>query len=62
MSCASSAPAACIHDLFSASTLRRQAGQHLQRRQESGFLLDDAVNGEIADGEFQAHGNLLLWA
>ena len=36
--------------------LRRQPGQHLQRRQEGGFLLDDAMDGEIADGEFQAHG------
>jgi hypothetical protein len=35
--------------------LRRQARQHFQRRQEGGFLLDDAVNGEIADGELEAH-------
>lgn len=35
--------------------LRRQAGQQIQRRQESGFLLDDAMNGEIAGGEFEAH-------
>ena len=39
--------------------LRRQSGQHLQRRQEGGFLLDEAMDGEIADGEFQAHGNFL---
>ena len=37
--------------------VRRQAGQHLQCRQEGGFLLDDAVDGETADGELKAHGN-----
>jgi hypothetical protein len=33
--------------------LRRQAGQHFQRRQESGFLLDDAMDGEVADAKLQ---------
>ena len=36
--------------------LRRKAGQQIQCRQECGFLLDDAMNGEIAGGEFEAHG------
>ena len=44
-----------IHAPVFREPFRRQAGQHLQRRQESGFLLDDAMNGEIADGEFEAH-------
>ena len=35
--------------------LRRQARQHLKRRQEGRLLFDDAVDGEIADGKFQAH-------
>ena len=39
---------------------RRQVGQHVQRRQEGGFLLDDAMDGEIADAEFQTHGNFLV--
>jgi hypothetical protein len=38
--------------------LRRQARQHFERRQEGGFLFDDAMNGKIADGEFEAHGNV----
>jgi hypothetical protein len=37
--------------------VRRQAGQHLQCRQEGGFLLDDAVDGEIADAQRETHGN-----
>jgi hypothetical protein len=36
--------------------LRRQAGQHIERGQERGLLLDDAVNGKIAGGELQTHG------
>ena len=40
--------------------LRRQARQHLQRRQEGGFLFDDAMDGEIADDEFQIHACFLL--
>jgi hypothetical protein len=39
--------------------LRRQRGQHIQGRQERGFLLDDAMDGEVAGGEFQAHDKLL---
>ena len=39
---------------------RRQARQHLQGRQEGGFLFDDTVDGEVADGEFQAHDFLGL--
>ena len=34
---------------------RRQARQHLQCRQERHLLLDDAMDREIADGEFQTH-------
>jgi hypothetical protein len=34
--------------------LRRQPRQHLQRWQERGFLLDDTMDDEIADGEFDA--------
>jgi hypothetical protein len=40
---------------------RRQARQHLQRRQQGGFLFDDAVNGEIADGKLEAHASFLLF-
>ncbi|MGY4232323.1 hypothetical protein ACVIIW_001270 [Bradyrhizobium sp. USDA 4449] len=35
--------------------LGRQSRQHLQRRDERRLLLDDALNGEIADRIFQAH-------
>ena len=34
---------------------RRQAGQQVQRRQERGFLLDNAMNGEVAGSKFEAH-------
>jgi hypothetical protein len=36
--------------------LRRQAGEQVQRRQEGGFLLDDAMDGEVADGKAFGHG------
>ena len=41
--------------------VRRQSGKQVQRRQERGFLLDDAMNGEIAGGEFEAHVALPLF-
>ena len=34
---------------------RRQAREHFERGQEGGFLLDDAVDREVADGKFEAH-------
>ena len=36
--------------------LRRECRQHVERGQERGFLLDDAVNAEIAGGQFETHG------
>src|SRR6516162_2309554 len=36
-------------------TLPGQIGKHLQRRQERSLLLDDTVDREVADGEFEAH-------
>jgi hypothetical protein len=32
--------------------LRRERGKQIERRQEGGFLLDDALDGEIGNGEF----------
>ncbi|MCP1747854.1 hypothetical protein J2R73_009873 [Bradyrhizobium japonicum] len=37
--------------------LGRQSRQHVQCRDERGLLLDDAMDGEIADRVFQAHEN-----
>src|SRR4029079_14257329 len=42
--------------------LGRQSRQHLQRRNERAFLLDDAMDGEVADGELQAHENSRCYA
>ena len=39
--------------------VRRQRRQQIQRRQERGFLLDDAMDGEIADGELETHDSFL---
>jgi hypothetical protein len=36
--------------------LRRQPGQHVERRQEGGFLLDETVDGEVAERELETHG------
>src|SRR5258708_7952247 len=35
--------------------LRRERGQHIQGMEEGGFLLDHAMDAEIADGEFESH-------
>ncbi len=39
--------------------LRRQRRKYLERGQERGFLLDDSMDGEIADIEFAAHDQAL---
>ncbi|WP_453975712.1 hypothetical protein [Bradyrhizobium elkanii] len=39
--------------------VRRQSGQHVVRGQERRLLLDDAMNGEIAGGKLQPHGDSL---
>ncbi len=38
-----------------------QSGKHIMHRQERGLLLDEAVNGEVAGGEFEAHVALPLF-
>ncbi|MGC0321122.1 hypothetical protein ABIG06_001751 [Bradyrhizobium sp. USDA 326] len=42
--------------------LRRQSRQYLQGRNEGRLLLDDAMNGEIADRELEAHENSRCYA
>jgi len=38
-----------------------QSGKQIMHRQERGLLLDEAVNGEVAGGEFEAHVALPLF-
>ena len=39
--------------------VRRQPGEQILRRQEGGILLDEAMDGEVADGEFKTHDGSL---
>jgi hypothetical protein len=38
-----------------------QSGEHIMHRPERGLLLDEAVNGEVAGGEFEAYVALPLF-
>jgi hypothetical protein len=58
---ASIAPESRSHCRFSARSSGGQSGKQIMHRQERGLLLDEAVNGEVAGGEFEAHVALPLF-
>ena len=61
MSVASIATESRSHRRFSARKIGSQSGKQIMHRQERGLLLDEAVNGEVARGEFEAHAALPLF-